>query len=99
MPWRLSGVQFWHNGEPVVVNADGTSAAWVCPCGGPVLLVFQAGRIGSHPNRQSICPKCKVAYYLAPPHNFMPEPSMSIMPAGQMTIVGNASAPTQEESS
>jgi hypothetical protein len=97
MPWRLSGVEFYYNDQPVVLHADGNIAARVCPCGGPVLFIFQAGRIGSHPTRRSMCPLCKTTYHLTPPHNFMPEPAMSIMPAGRMTIIG--SAPIVQETS
>ena len=87
MPWRLTGVEFWYDDKPVFLHADGHAAAWACPCGGPVLFIYKAGRTGSHPTRRSVCQKCYAAYYLAPPHNSMPEPPMSMMPSGRMVII------------
>jgi hypothetical protein len=84
MGWTLTGVQFQHNGAPTRVHADGNNVAWVCPiCGSPVLLVYQQGRIGSHPNRPSPCPGpgCGATYSLDPPFGFQPQP-----PAGQIAV-------------
>ena len=92
MGWTLDGVAFQHNGVHTNVHADGNNVAWVCPlCGSPVLLVYQNGRIGSHPNTPSPCQGqgCAAAYSLDPPFGSRPEPvaRQIAVPAQNMTIV------------
>src|SRR5687767_2019323 len=89
MGWTLKDVEFEHDGTPATVHADGNNVAWICPsCRSPVLLVYRAGRIGSHPDRPSPCLGCGAAYSLKPPFGFQPEPPAGerVCPAPQMSI-------------
>lgn len=86
MGWSFNGVTFHHGGSLTTVHADGNNVAWKCPkCNQPVLLVYQNGRIGSGPNRPSICP-CGTPYFLDPQYS-SPEPPIPTPPNQTMTIV------------
>ncbi len=89
MGWTLSGVQFQYQGAHASTHSEGNNVAWMCACGHPVLLVYQNGRIGSHPATPSTCLGCGTQYSLHPPYGFQPEPpsGTSIVPASLMFIV------------
>lgn len=90
MGWTLCGVDFRRSGQPTTVAADGNNIAWVCGCGAPVLLVYQAGRAGSGRARPAPCSgNCGASYYLKPEYGFQPEPPAGTtrQPAAQMDIV------------
>lgn len=76
-------------GERVLVAADGNNVAWICPCGCPVLFVYQSGRRGSCSSNPALCSKCGSAYFLDPPFDTLPEPppGESVAPAEVMQIV------------
>jgi hypothetical protein len=87
-----SSVPFRYKGVSARVYADGNNAAWICPsCGGPILFVYQRGRVGSGPATPSVCKTktCNRSYYLDPPYGFQPEPvrGQSATPADVMDIV------------
>jgi hypothetical protein len=76
---------FHRHGAVQQVDADGNNVAWKCPCGAPVLFVYQNGRRGSGPGRPAVC-QCGQSYQLDPPY-ISPEPPGSIAPAAVMNIV------------
>lgn len=88
MGWSFAGVQFFFAGE-VETAADGNNVAWKCPaCARPLLLIYQRGRVGSGPDRPSVC-QCGASYYLDPPYGEQQEPPAgeSAAPANPMRIV------------
>ena len=90
MGWSLSIVErFEYEGASAVAAADGNNVAWCCPCGGPVLFVYQNGRRGSSSSVPSKCPKCSSEYYLDPPHGTRgePPPKNRVAPATVMRIL------------
>jgi hypothetical protein len=82
-------VQFQHNGAIAAVHADGNHVAWVCPCGQPILFVYQNRRIGSAQPSPTVCQQCHTAFFLNPQYGFQPEPpaGQPVVPAALMTIV------------
>jgi hypothetical protein len=89
MGWSLSkGSNCEFRGERTVVCADGNNVAWSCPCGGPVLFVYQQGRRGASASRPTQCPKCNAEYFLDPQFGAAAEPPLgrSIAPAEIMRI-------------
>jgi len=88
MGWTLRGVRFLHGTAVATVDSDGNNVAWVCPCGAPVLLIYQRGRRGSAPSRPAICGSCGNRYHLDPPYGSQPEPprGQPVVPATLMTL-------------
>ena len=90
MGWSLSrGSRFEFSGAQTLVCADGNNVAWTCPCGGPVLFVYQSGRRGSRSSTPTSCSKCGTEYFLDPSFDTLPEPPLgdSVAPAEVIQIV------------
>lgn len=90
MGWSLSkDCSFEFQGVQTLVSPDGNNVAWACPCGGPVLFVYQNGRRGSGPSAAARCPKCAAEYFLQPSFGTLPEPASdkSVAPADIIQIV------------
>jgi len=90
MGWSLGKVNhFEFGGEGTVVCADGNNVAWSCPCGGPVLFVYQQGRRGASESKPTQCPKCTAQYFLDPQFGAAsePPPGISVAPAEIMRIM------------
>ena len=90
MGWSLTDVEEFHfRGERARVHADGNNAAWTCPCGHGVLLIYQQGRAGSHPDRPSVCEGCRKRYTLEPAYVPGAEPPAGDVqaPAERMEVV------------
>jgi hypothetical protein len=90
MGWSFSvPLEFQHRGHSTKVHADGNNVAWVCPCGHPVLFVYQQGRRGSSSACPTICQGCHTSYSLSPAYS-SPEPprGQPQAPAAVVSIVG-----------
>jgi hypothetical protein len=90
MGWSFSSTtQFEFGGKITLVSADGNNVAWRCPCGAPVLFVYQAGRRGSAALNPSKCARCDALYFLEPQYGTLSEPprGTSLAPAEKMQIV------------
>jgi hypothetical protein len=90
MGWSLSKESnFEFRQERALVSADGNNLSWSCPCGGPVLFVYQRGRRGSCQSSPTQCPKCNAQYFLDPQFDTIsePRPGTSMAPAILMKII------------
>jgi hypothetical protein len=90
MGWTLTGtVQFRFNETLADISAYGSNVAWCCPCGSPVLFVYEGGKPGSSSDKPAWCHGCDVQYFLDPQYGARPEPppGMPIAPSTVMRIV------------
>ena len=68
MGWTLTGtVQFRFNETPTDISAYGNTVAWCCPCGTPILFVYDGGKPGSSSDKPTRCHGCEALYFLDPP--------------------------------
>jgi hypothetical protein len=93
--WTLNGARFEFQGKATKVCADGNNVAWCCPCGAPILFVYQSGRKGSCASVPRKCEECLSEYWLQPGYDDIGEPprSRKVNPSETMTIVRRSPGP------